>query len=350
MSKYLSKTELIGIEEATNYNRHNLRNGTPAGETRVVPDLRTVLNTALSQRWQKFVREVERGRSNPTEKAVHDMRVAMRRLISLLEMVGSALPKSGGTQVRKQLRKHLKSLSDLRDIQVQILAVREMQSEHPELPAFLGELYVREASQTKRARKEIQRIDTDPVRDHIARLSTNLDKRLVTPTMNDASVLILLGMLAETYIEAAGVKEEIAGSANDPESLHELCRNIHRLRLIFKRFRYVVEILRPLLPRVSGRMLKSMSDYQSKMGAIHDTEVLIESISLHAKHARRLRPEAGSSPAEPLAPIISQLKGRLKQESDEFLLMIDELDDYWKHIIEKQRTKRPDGVIHTQTQ
>lgn len=313
--------------------RHISRAGISTGEKKMIPDLRTVLDTAFTERWQKFVRESERARSDPTEKAIHDLRVAMRRLMALLNMATTALPKCGGSQVRRQFKKHLKSLSDLRDIQVQILEVRQLQTEHKELSTFLDELLVREAAQTKRARKEIQHIDTVSMKDHVVKLQARFDDLLFAPAMNDTSRSIFLGILAQTYVRAAAVKKDIAGAADISDGLHKLCEKIHRLRLIFKRFRYTVEILEPVLPRVSGRMLKRMSNYQSKMGTIQDTEVLMASISSQAKRVRKKEFKTGTTQSDPLAPVIALLNSRLKQESDEFLLEVDELDKYWNRII-----------------
>jgi hypothetical protein len=49
---------------------------------------------------------------------------------------------------------------------------------------------------------------------------------------------------------------------------------IHRTRVAFKKFRYLVELLQPLLPGVGLCQLQEMHNYQTLMGEIQDLEVL----------------------------------------------------------------------------
>jgi CHAD domain-containing protein len=53
---------------------------------------------------------------------------------------------------------------------------------------------------------------------------------------------------------------------------------IHRTRIAFKRFRYMVEALATLLPGVTDRRLAAMHHYQTMMGDIQDIEVLLATL------------------------------------------------------------------------
>jgi len=53
---------------------------------------------------------------------------------------------------------------------------------------------------------------------------------------------------------------------------------IHRVRIAFKRFRYLVELLRPLIPGVTSRQIEAMHEYQTMMGEIQDVETLQEAL------------------------------------------------------------------------
>ena len=55
-------------------------------------------------------------------------------------------------------------------------------------------------------------------------------------------------------------------------------RTIHRTRVAFKKYRYMVESLQPLLPRVGDGQLKAMQGFQARMGEIQDAEVLLASL------------------------------------------------------------------------
>jgi CHAD domain-containing protein len=54
---------------------------------------------------------------------------------------------------------------------------------------------------------------------------------------------------------------------------------IHRVRIAFKGFRYMVEIVHPLLDGFPEANLKLMNDYQSLMGEIQDVEVIMQTLA-----------------------------------------------------------------------
>jgi CHAD domain-containing protein len=62
---------------------------------------------------------------------------------------------------------------------------------------------------------------------------------------------------------------------------------IHRTRIAFKRFRYMVDALAALLPTVTDRHRQAMRGYQSMMGDIQDVEVLIATLNKFIKHGHR---------------------------------------------------------------
>ena len=86
----------------------------------------------------------------------------------------------------------------------------------------------------------------------------------------------------------------------------QLCRHvragdtetIHRTRIAFKRFRYMVEALAPLLPAVTPDHRRAMRGYQCMMGDIQDMEVLLAALDkfvqkegVNASSAHRLKKE-----------------------------------------------------------
>lgn len=291
--------------------------------------LKSTLDSALSDRWQKFEWQTERARSNPTEKAVHDFRVAMRRLIALLDMIDNFLPKSAALDIKKQLKSRLNSLSALRDTQVQILEVQKLAAEFGVLSPFLGELITRESIQSKRARKEIHRINVEPMKRQIDILSSKIDEILVDPSMEEISMSILRGLLAQIFVRMFFLRKEVASNSND---LVEKCEKIHRLRLLFKRFRYTVEILKPILPGVSDRLLKRMREFQLKMGTIRDTEVLLASISTEEKKVRKKEIKRGNTPPDQFGAVLELMTNRLDEELNAFLATLGELDTYWQRV------------------
>ena len=75
-------------------------------------------------------------------------------------------------------------------------------------------------------------------------------------------------------------------------------RAIHRTRIAFKRFRYMIEAMAPLLPAVTREHYRAMRGYQCMMGDIQDMEVLLTALDKFLREgavdltsARRLKRE-----------------------------------------------------------
>jgi CHAD domain-containing protein len=58
---------------------------------------------------------------------------------------------------------------------------------------------------------------------------------------------------------------------------------IHRLRIAFKKFRYMVEPIHPILEGFPEDYLKRMHDYQTSMGEIQDMEAALQELSKFEK-------------------------------------------------------------------
>ena len=88
--------------------------------------LHKVIVGSLDQRWRKHLAELKRCQKKCSEKAVHDLRVATRRLISMLDLIKTIHSDARLTKMRRELRKRLKMFGELRDVQVQALYVKKM--------------------------------------------------------------------------------------------------------------------------------------------------------------------------------------------------------------------------------
>jgi CHAD domain-containing protein len=51
--------------------------------------------------------------------------------------------------------------------------------------------------------------------------------------------------------------------------------SVHRTRIAFKRFRYMVEAMCPVLPELTQRKLEAMKAFQDLLGRFQDTEVFL---------------------------------------------------------------------------
>jgi len=77
-----------------------------------------ILIRALDTRWRRLRKEWDRTRSKYSKDAVHDLRVAARRLIAVLDTLRSLVDDPEIEECRRRVKKSLGALSPLRDVQV----------------------------------------------------------------------------------------------------------------------------------------------------------------------------------------------------------------------------------------
>jgi CHAD domain-containing protein len=97
---------------------------------------------------------------------------------------------------------------------------------------------------------------------------------------------------------------------------------IHRMRVAFKKFRYLVEILAPVLTQVTTKRLRAMNAFQDSMGHIQDLEVLLA--SLEAFWQMQQTPDTSRSRA------YQELIQRRATLIEAFLRSVDALFTFWK--------------------
>jgi CHAD domain-containing protein len=124
---------------------------------------------------------------------------------------------------------------------------------------------------------------------------------------------MMLGAYAQSFARVVRARQAVR--ADDPST-------VHRLRVAFKRFRYMSEVLQPLLPWLNPHQRKAMQAYQTAMGEIQDLEVLTSGVRTFAASmplARRIS----------MLPVQEVLALRRKEKIDAFLQTADALGTFW---------------------
>ena len=268
----------------------------------------------MAERWQVFATQVARCRRRASEPAIHDLRVATRRLIAVLEIVRTVCPESDAETLRRQLKRHLRAFSALRDIQVQIISVRNLTPRFPRLQLLRTVLMLRETQTLKQAQREVRSIHPGMMERHLATAETRLELLLADPLRRDLSRQIIHGVLGSAFSRAAGLR---AGAMTGQTT------RIHKYRVAFKRLRYTVEALRWMLPGADRTVLKTMNAYQTRMGVIQDIDVLIASVNAFARRHSR------TAPAQWLGLKVYLMDRRNKLIA-EFMAGAGELERYWR--------------------
>ncbi len=230
----------------------------------------TLLLNSLHTRWEKYQAELNTCNSEFSEGAVHDFRVAARRLLSTLGFLRAVLQDPGIQKARRILKDQLDNLDELRDVQALLADISENIQEFPHLQPFEEYLLRREKKLLRNTRKEIKSLKTED----LSRRIRKLIKTIKTCTQADLDAG-LFPVVDEAY---AIVNQRYA--LIDPAQP----ATIHRLRIAFKKFRYMVEVVYPLLEDFPADHPKRMHDYQSIMGNIQDMEAAMHELTRFNKH------------------------------------------------------------------
>jgi CHAD domain-containing protein len=290
----------------------------PRTTSRAVPlaDFRVLILNSLNDRWHTFRAELKRCQKQYSEAAVHDLRVATRRLISTLDLVRGIHPEANLRKARRALKRQLDMFDPLRDVQVQLLAVDKMLASFPELQGFYNALVMRERKLVRRLSVELKGVKTGKIKKGIAGAAVQLEALRDTPAVQQQRRTEAIRVVEVAFNQVVERKQAI-----DPSD----SASIHRMRVAFKRFRYVVESLVPVLDHVTGKQLRAMNAFQGSMGDIQDAEVLLISV---LTFARKSGPEREAS----LARVLEELSRRRTALIDTFLGAADTLFTFWKPV------------------
>ena len=277
-------------------------------------DLRALLLQSLDDRWQTYRAMLKRCQKKCSEAAVHDLRVATRRLMSTLGILQTLKFDGRLRQARRRLKKQLERFGPLRDVQVQMLAVEERLPSFPELQGLYDQLVKREQKLVERLRAQVKGVKTRKVAKALRATAKQLQATSALQQGQRAAAIHAVEVAFDTVVERRRAIE-----AADTAT-------IHRMRVAFKKFRYMVEALAPVLEHVTAKRLKAMNTFQDSMGRIQDIETLLANVQ--AFWHKQQTPEAARSRAYQ-----ELIRGRASL-IEAFLNLADTLFTFWKPVPE----------------
>jgi CHAD domain-containing protein len=261
----------------------------------------------LKTRWKRYRKALKRCQRKFTEGSVHDSRIETRRMLSSLELVGTFLPEDHLRKSRRLLKRHLDTFAELRDTQVQLLLVAKLLPKFPDMAVLEVALFRRERRCIKQARKRIKRIETSRLAAMIDGLRAEL-RSLPEPWARQTSFRAVEHAFAEVVLRRQRIRKE------DPLT-------IHKTRVAFKHFRYMVEGLREVLPGLTAARLRAMQAYQTMMGQVQDREVFLAAVRRFAAR-ERVDPAA-------LGRWSAEIERQKRMQIARYLKRAEALNDFW---------------------
>jgi len=261
---------------------------------------------ALDKRWKDYRAELKRCRAEFSNEAVHDLRVAARRMLALIRLLNSISPRPRLQKLSRAFKDQLDEFDDLRDTQVILAEISETLRELPQLQEFQDYLQGIEKSLLKTLRKKLKVIDLFDVSKRIRRLRESLktesNRDLVPQILQAVDDAFLITKQRQNWIIPAQ------------------SATIHRVRIAFKSFRYMVEITQPLLQNFPSENLKHMHDYQALMGEIQDVEVMMQTLADAPVHASSFDAE----------PVRRYYERRHARAISAYIEDMNQLDTFWR--------------------
>jgi CHAD domain-containing protein len=235
------------------------------------PEINQLLLEALASRWKNYRAELKRCRAEFSNEAVHDLRVATRRILALIQLLNSISPRPRLQRLTRAFKDQLDEFDDLRDTQVILAELSEVVHELPQLHEFQKHLQFTEEKLLRNLRKKIKQLESSEVTKRIRKTH----EAIAAETNGDLNVQ-LFQAVDDVYL----VTKQRLGWVDLTRSA-----TIHRVRIAFKALRYMIEIIQPMLNDFPVENLKRMNDYQSLMGEIQDAEVFAQTLADYAEHA-----------------------------------------------------------------
>jgi CHAD domain-containing protein len=217
-------------------------------------------------------------------EALHDFRVAIRRLVSFLEAYRPYLHGQGYGDLRKRLTALIKATNAGRDTEVHVLWLR-------------GQLKNRGVPKLQRQGLEIMlnevntgdsEVDVDARRALVPkfektrqRLEQRLSRPIESVRVNAAGEVITFGVAT-----GAILRDRVAQLRKRVDRVDSLDRpnRFHKARLAGKRLRYVLDPVRDLVPggKEAGKRLRR---FQDLTGGLRDLQTLEEVMAAYVKDA-----------------------------------------------------------------
>lgn len=220
------------------------------------------LSRAGRERADRFLAILARASRRPGEQEIHDLRVAIRRLLSFLEVAATLSGKEAipGREARR-IRELMRPLGKLRDAQVKIEWLKRIAPTGDEGTLLFALSVVGDAEKWEGRVREIL-AQASGSRFRSRNLKMKFPDRRERRLEEKASAL-----LAAQQRRVESFRENTR-KEGDAESLH-------RMRLAFKKYRYSAEVLAPLFPRATAATMRRLHAFQTLLGNLHDFDVLL---------------------------------------------------------------------------
>jgi CHAD domain-containing protein len=210
--------------------------------------------------------------------ALHDLRVASRRLREVLPVVGESRP--GMRRVVRDLRRLTRALGPARELDVAVALLEELARDRRAPEQAIARLRRSMARELRRGRRtlarDLERIDLDRLADRLDRVSAHGTRRAGDVLKTDRARVTRLHWTQVLDVRIARRAAALEQAIEEAGTLY-LADRVHRVRIALKKLRYGCE----LADETAGRrrvtaLVAHLKREQDRLGRLHDVQVLID--------------------------------------------------------------------------
>ena len=224
----------------------------------------SALRRSLDQHWQVYRNALKACRNTLTENHLHDLRLAIRQLLAVLDLLQSITDKAAPSTLKRQLKHQLDHFDTLRDTQVMLLTMSETGDSGPDFAAFANYLQQQARQLLKRNRAFVQAIQPQPLRRKFKRLQHPIQRHPPQQGWDAAAQ----HALRQAFNNVMQRQQQLDLQQSD---------SLHRLRIAIKKFRYLQIAAQPLLAQsLDPDACKSSLKW---LGQLQDAAVLQRSLA-----------------------------------------------------------------------
>jgi CHAD domain-containing protein len=270
------------------------------------PKPNQILLEALEQRWKNYCTEIKSCRAEFSNEAVHDLRVAARRMLAIIQLLNSVAPHPRLKKMIHTFKDQLNDFDDLRDTQVILAEISEVIQELPQLKEFQQHLQCNEEKLLRNLRKKLKQLESPEI----------------TKRIHKTNEVIADETDIDLHSQIIQAVDDVYLATKQRRDWVDLTRSatIHRVRITFKSLRYMIEIVHPLLNDFPSENFKRMHDYQSLMGEIQDAEIFAQTLADFSEHASFVD----------LEPVRRYCEHRHAEAISVYAAAMNHLDTFWR--------------------
>ena len=240
-----------------------------------------------------FLRQLRRmqaqeagSRTGEDIESVHKMRVAVRRMRSLLRLLGDHYPGKPIAVAGKRLRRIARVLGAIRDLDVLILDLQEFSARLPaesqqHANALVSRLERRRAKRRKRLNAFLDSKRYERALRQLERFAGTKTGRASRPLRphEPQELRHVLPSLLHQRLAIVSAYDAVLPNADDTR--------LHALRVECKRLRYAIEFFAPVLGASGTDFLALVTSMQDTLGRINDIAVFVSRL----QNLKKLSPE-----------------------------------------------------------